>query len=75
MLCPICAYSGTSGSPFYDIKNAVFNGEQEKIYNHECQYGIEKFVSIITVCHHRVCRVMTNGDREGLTFLSHNQYK
>ena len=41
-----------------------------RIY-HECEGGIEKSVPRITNWHHEACRVMTNGDREGLIFLSH----
>ena len=39
--------------------------------HHECEGGIEKSVPRITVCHHEVCRVMTNDDPEGRIFLSH----
>ena len=40
-----------------------------KIY-HEREARIEKIVSRITDCHHEACQVMTNGDPEGLFFLS-----
>ena len=36
---------------------------------HECE--IEKSVPRIAVWHHEACRVMTNGDGEGLIILSH----
>ena len=38
-----------------------------KIY-HVCEDRIERSVQRITVCHYDACRVMTNGDPEGLTF-------
>ena len=41
--------------------------------HHECDGGIEKSFPRITDWHHQVCRVMTNGDHEGLIFLSHPQ--
>ena len=41
-----------------------------RIY-HECEGRIENAVPRITVWHHEACRVMTNGDRKGLTFLSY----
>ena len=39
--------------------------------NLECEGRIEKPVPRIAVWHHKACRVMTNGDREGLIFLSY----
>ena len=33
--------------------------------HHENEDGIEKYVLRITDWHHKACRVMTNGDREG----------
>ena len=41
-----------------------------RIY-HECEGRIEKSVQRIAVWHHEACRVMTNGDPEGLIFLSY----
>ena len=41
-----------------------------RIY-HECEGRIEKSVLRITVWHHEACRVMTNGDPEGQSFLSY----
>ena len=38
---------------------------------HECEGRIEKSVPRITVWHHKACRVMTNGDPDGLIFLSY----
>ena len=35
---------------------------------HECEGGIEKSDLRVTDWHHEACRVMTNGDREGLIF-------
>ena len=46
-------------------KNAKFNGEQEKESHYLCADGTEKSVMKISVCHHKACRVMTNGDPEG----------
>ena len=40
-----------------------------RIFN-ECEGGIEKSISRITVWYHKACRVMTNGDHEGRIFLS-----
>ena len=37
----------------------------------ECESRIEKSVPRIAVWHHEACRVMTNGDPEGLIFLSY----
>ena len=39
--------------------------------HHECEGGIEKSVLRNTNLHHKACRVMTNGDREGWIFLFH----
>ena len=39
-----------------------------RIY-HECEGGIEKSVPRVAVWHHEACRVMANGDPEGLIFL------
>ena len=41
--------------------------------HHECEPegGREEFTLRITVCHHKACRAMTNGDKEGHIFLSH----
>ena len=39
--------------------------------HHECEGGIEKSVPRITDWYHEACRVMTNGDDEGRSFLSH----
>ena len=36
-----------------------------------CGFGIEKSVQMITVWHHKACRVITNSDPEGQIFLSH----
>ena len=48
---------------------------QSDLYNiriyHECEGWIEKSVQMITVWHHKACRVMANGDPEGWIFLSH----
>ena len=41
------------------------------LIHHECERGIEKSVSRITVWHHKACQVMTNDDHEGWIFLSH----
>ena len=38
---------------------------------HECEGGIEKSIRLITVWHHKACRVMTNADPEGWIFLSY----
>ena len=43
-----------------------------KCFHHECEGGAEKSVWRITVWHHEACRVMTNGEHEGLIFLSHS---
>ena len=40
-----------------------------RIY-HECDGRIEKSVLRIAIWHHEACRVMTNGDHQGLIFLS-----
>ena len=40
--------------------------------HHECEGKIEKYVPRIAVWHHEACRVMTNGDPEGRTFLSYH---
>ena len=43
--------------------------ESIKIIYHECEGGIEKLVTRITVWHRKTCRVMTNGDaREGFSY-------
>ena len=39
--------------------------------HHECEGGIEISIPRITDWHHEACRVMTNGDLEGRSFLSH----
>ena len=52
-----------SGNPHLVCKNI-------RIY-HECEGRIEKSVPRITVWNHEACRVMTNGDPEGLIFLSY----
>ena len=39
--------------------------------HHECEGRIEKSVPWIAVWHHKACRVMTNGDPEGQSFLSY----
>ena len=41
-----------------------------RIY-HECEGKIEKYVRGITVWYLEACRAMTNGDLEGLIFLSY----
>ena len=41
-----------------------------RIYQ-ESEGRIEESVQRITVVHHEACRVMTNGDPEGLIFLSY----
>ena len=41
-----------------------------RIY-HECEGRIEKSVPRIAVWHHKVSRVMTNGDPEGRIYLSY----
>ena len=38
--------------------------------NHDCEGGIEKSVTRITVWHHEDCQLMTNGVLEGQIFLS-----
>ena len=38
---------------------------------HECEGGTEKSILMITVWHHKACRVMPNGDPKGRIFLSH----
>ena len=47
-----------------------FNQGQNITIYHEYEGGIEKSVPRITVWHHEVCRVMTNGDHEGRIFLT-----
>ena len=42
---------------------------------YECEGGIEISIPRISDLHHEGCRVMTNGDHEGLTFLSHPKHK
>ena len=37
---------------------------------HECEGRIEKFIPRVTVWHYEACRVMPNGDPEGLIFSS-----
>ena len=39
--------------------------------SYPCEGGIEKSFRRITVCHHKACRVMTNGDPEGRIVQSH----
>ena len=53
-----------------DLIEEQINGEKIRIY-HECEGRIEKSVLRIGVWHHEACRVMTNGDPEGLIFLSY----
>ena len=36
---------------------------------HECDGDIEKSASRIIVCHHKACRAMANGDREGRIYF------
>ena len=48
------------------------NNENETIrIHHECEDGIGKSVPRITVWHHKVYRVMTNGDPDQRIFLSY----
>ena len=39
--------------------------------HHECEGRIEKSAPRIALWHHEACRVMTNGDPEGRSFLSY----
>ena len=41
-----------------------------RIY-HECKGRIRKSIQRITVWHHEICQVITNGDPEGWIFISH----
>ena len=55
-----------SENPYLVCKNII------RIY-HECEGRIEKTVLRVAVWHHEACRVMTNGDPDGLIYLSYPQ--
>ena len=52
---------------FIGLGTRVHDNKTIRIH-HECEGGIEKFVSRITDRHFEICQVMTNGDRQGQTF-------
>ena len=53
-----------------DTTEMVFNKHFYWFY-HESEGRIEKSFPRIGVWHYEACRVMTSGDHEGRTFLSH----
>ena len=53
-----------------EVPGKTLRDKSISIY-HECEGGIEKSVPRFTDWHHEACRVMTIGDCEGQTFLSH----
>ena len=58
-------------SIFQSVKQfGTRSGQAIRIY-HKCEGRIEKSVPRITVCHHKACRVMTNGNLERRIFLSY----
>ena len=59
------------------IKQSIFNQHLSlsRIFkiirvHHECEGGLEKIHPEDHEWHHKACRVMTNGDREGLIFYA-----
>ena len=58
-------YSGS-----ISLNSALSVAKSIRIY-HECEGRIEKSAPRIAVWHHEACQVMTNGDPEGLIFLSY----
>ena len=58
-------------SIFQSVKQFGTRSRQAIRIYHECEGRIEKSVTRITVCHHKACRVMTNGNLERRIFLSY----
>ena len=54
----------------FRIYQGCLVGKNIRIH-HECEGGIEKSVPRTTDWYHEACLVMTNGDGEGQTFISH----
>ena len=56
------------------VNSKRMDGQMIAIY-HECEGGIENSILRITVCCHKACRVMTNGDTDGRFLQSYPNTK